>query len=391
MPIPYLGLGAIIGMLFAINIKGEFFSLYRKIALYFLLAIGLVLISNWINHVDLNYEEVKRLAVLVSSFFYFVFFYQLSFMKKNNPFKVRRLLSILVIGELCASLIFWELPESIFFSNYSWFKFAGSYPLIMLLFIVFISSPIGHRAGMNLFFGSLLFIFTYSQGAKSTAILAFFVCLLRYRSISTSRREHLGVQRSQLKGRLGLIIFVPVLLTIYGAQRLLELGLLGRKLQETATLYGDSLFSSLILARPEIPFSLQIFQQMPFFGFGTLQEPLNHLEIEVLNSTVMSYGSQKFLLHRILSDGFNLHSWAFDLLARGGFIMVIPLFFYFGMLLRNTMNSKLLTDHPYLYFSSLTCIQDFFFSPYSWFVTVQIAFSFYGYFIYKTGVINDQK
>ena len=391
MPIPFLGFGAVIGVFFALNIRGEFFHLYRKVAFYFAMIISLVLLSNWINHQSLSYEEVKRLAALVCSYLYFVFFHQLSFSKGKFSPKVKTLLLVLVVGELLASIVFWELPQSIFFSSYSWFKFAGSYPLIMLFLIVFASSRIGHRAGMNLAFGLLLFVLTYGQGAKSTALLALLVCLLRYRSLSTNGREQLKNSKSQRRSRLGLVIFIPVFLVLYIFQRLVELGLFGSKLQETATQYGDSLLSSLILARPEIPFSLQVVQQMPFIGFGTLQDPLNHLHLEILSSSVMSYGSQKFLLHRIFDEGFNLHSWGFDLLARGGFLMAIPLFSYLALLFRNTINSKLLVEYPSLYFVNLTCIQDFFFSPYSWFVTIQVAFSIYAYFIFQTGLKNDQK
>ncbi len=388
MPIPFLGFGAVVGTFFALNLRSNYFHVYKKVGLFSLTIIFLTFLSNWIHSQYLNYEEIKRLAVIVSSFLFFVFFMQMSSFKRKSTPKVDRLLLMFVMGVFFASIVFWELPVNSNFSSYTWFKFAGSYPLIMLFFIIFCFSSTGHKPIMNLLLGIFIFIFTFIQGAKSTALLAFLVCLLRYRFLSTAGRYERNANKFQSRTRLGIVIFLPVFLFLYVFQRFLELGFFGEKLQATATQYGASLFSSLIRARPEIPFSIQIIQQMPFFGYGTIEEPLSILRLEIINSTLMSYGSQKFLLHRILDSGFNLHSWGIDLLVRGGFLMIIPLLCYLILLLRNLVNTRLLMEYPSLYFVNLTCIQDFFFSPYSWFVSVQIAFSLYSFYLYETGLCD---
>lgn len=106
MPIPFLGFGAVVGTFFALNLRSNYFHVYKKVGLFSLTIIFLTFLSNWIHSQYLNYEEIKRLAVIVSSFLFFVFFMQMSSFKRKSTPKVDRLLLMFVMGVFLPRLFF---------------------------------------------------------------------------------------------------------------------------------------------------------------------------------------------------------------------------------------------------------------------------------------------
>jgi hypothetical protein len=166
-------------------------------------------------------------------------------------------------------------------------------------------------------------------------------------------------------------------------------GLLGVKVTHLVEQYGDNVFALLFRARPEFPFSIQILKQLPFFGFGTVSDPFNHVHLNIVYSSTLSFQEQHFLLNRILSSGFNLHSWCFDLVARAGFLSFIPILIYAAFLIRSIFSYNLISKYPGLTYICIVSLEDLFFSPYSWFVSIQIALSFVAIYLAKESAIPD--
>ena len=133
--------------------------------------------------------------------------------------------------------------------------------------------------------------------------------------LSISRRKSKRV--STVKKPINFLpVFLPVVVFLVIFQRLVDLGILGSRLKNFSTEYGGSLLSSLFRARAEFPVSMQIFGQMPFLGYGTVSDPLNHLRMNILVSDHLSFGEQGFFVLRLFGDGFDVHSWAFNLIFR---------------------------------------------------------------------------
>lgn len=379
IPIPYLGFGALLGFFLIFNIKRKELTILFPIGLGIVSILSLVFLSNVYNSVTLNYNEIKNLVVLIASFLYFVYFNHLFFAKRIESGKRNKILIYIAGGELVASFIFWRLPPSLLYKDYTWFKYRGGYSLILIIFQIFVVTKYRNRISANLLLGLSLFFFSFSQNAKSIALLVLVVTIFRVLLLSSMGNRH-PLQESKSSFRLNFFkISIPSVIFILLFQRLVELGIFGERLKSFGTEYGGSLILSIFQARAEFPLSMQILKQMSFFGYGTISDPLNHLNIDISVSNHMSYGSQKYFILRTLGDGFDLHSWAFNLIVRAGFLVIIPIALYLAMLIRCAINMDLLTEYPGLYFIVLTCIVDLFFSPYSWFVPIQIALSFLSY------------
>ena len=391
IPIPYLGLGAFFGFALIVTLKKKRVKELFPFALSIVVLISLVFVANLYNSVTLNYLELKNLSVLVAAFLYFIYFDYLFFNPKKRQFSEYKLLVLIALGELLASFVFWRLPASILYQNYTWFKYRGGYSLILLIFQLFVCSKYKNKASLNFLLGFVVFIFAFSQNAKSIALMALTVAFFRAIALlSISRRKSKRV--STVKKPINFLpVFLPVVVFLVIFQRLVDLGILGSRLKNFSTEYGGSLLISLFRARAEFPVSMQIFGQMPFLGYGTVSDPLNHLRMNILVSDHLSFGEQGFFVLRLFGDGFDVHSWAFNLIFRAGFLCIIPLFLYLVVLIRCARSVDLLLKYPGLYFMVVTCIVDLFFSPYSWFVPIQIALSFLAYSYVSRGKIEIEE
>lgn len=371
-PVPYLSFCTILGFFIFFKLNLRLNKLHFTLGIATLIMVALILFANRIHNINLNYEELKRILALVFSFLNFIFFEKIVLQRSESKKTRNLVLMWFALGELFASKIFWKLPNVAAYKDYSWFKYAGSYALILLIFQIYAASYISQLPLANLIIGFSIFIFAFLQDAKSTALIVLMMTLLRTRSLHLIDTQS-PKKRNSIKFRT---VFLPAFLILIAIQRLIEAGILGTSLKKISTIYGDSLLNSLLLARPELQFSLQLVKNMPFFGYGTLEHPLNNFSFNIASASNMSYGQQKYLLTRILYEGFNLHSWFFDLLVRGGFMIILPLTLYTIYLFKSIFDLKLLIDYPGIYFIVLTCIQDLFFSPFTWFVSIQIGISF---------------
>lgn len=380
-PIPYLGLASIFGLRdFAkvVSHKNRFHYLLVGNCTFLVL---LVLFANVNNHVRLNYEEMKRLAVLVCSLTTGLYF--INKVRLNNSTVLQRNQTILVlsIGWLASSRVFWKLPATAQYANYSWYKFAGASALILLSIQLIMISRFRDSVSAWIVLGLALSAISVSNGAKSFALISLIITLLRI-GLTSELRSRIDLAQNVRFNRFRL--FRTILLTLVIVALILFLarnGLLGGKVESLTGQYGSNLSDSFFRARPEFTYSLQILKDLPFFGYGTISDPFNHIHLQLVSSNFLTIQEQHFLLNRILVNGFNLHSWMFDLVARAGFLCFLPLAYYAILLVRSIFAFELISNYPGLTFICTISLVDLFFSPYSWFVSIQIAFSFLAIFL----------
>jgi hypothetical protein len=391
MPIPYLGATTALGFFYSLGLKLKF-SKYQKMAIAgSIFLVALTFLANQASSVALSYEEMKRLAVLVcatstSIFFFCVLRTESSTLKFQN-----QSLFYLGLGQLLATRIFWELPDTLQYSNYSWFKFAGANALILVVIQFYMISRYSSSIKIWIFLGLGLTAYAFSQSAKSIAFITLFIFLLRF-SICRNPKLIVGIIKKVSKDRFKVARLIGVNVVLLLAVRwLLGTGLLGERPANLVNQYGSGVVSTLNNARPEFQYSLKILSQQPVLGYGTISNPLDKVYVNINTSDIQSFAEQRFLISRILGEGFNLHSWTFDLVVRGGFLCFIPIFIYFVQLVKCLVSIDLIRDYPGLVYMVVVSMIDLFFSPYSWFVSSQIAFTFIAIYlrhmiIYKKGV-----
>jgi len=380
-PIPYLGLASIFGLsdlARVVSRKSRFFYILIANCLFLVL---LVLIANINNKVKLSYEEMKRLAVLVCSLTTGLYFIAKVNLKGSTSLQRNQAILILALGWLVSSKIFWELPSTSQYVNYSWYKFAGASAFILLSLQLIMVSRFRDSVFAWILLGIALSFISVLNGAKSFALLSLTVVLLRIGLTSELRSkmglvQNLSFNRFRLFRTILLTVVILVLILFFARN-----GLLGGRVESLAGQYGSNLSDSFFRARPEFTYSLQILRSLPFFGYGTIADPFNHIHLQLVNSNFLTIQEQHFLLNRILVNGFNLHSWTFDLVARAGFLCFLPLAYYAILLFRSIFSFELISNYPGLTFICTISLVDLFFSPYSWFVSVQIAFSFLAIFL----------
>ena len=375
-PIPYLGMASVFGVRY-LNVAAKRKNrIHLLIALNCSLVVGLILLSNQVNHVHLSYEEMKRLAALVCAFLSALYFIHSMKSPILTTLQQNSVLLFLALGWLACSRYFWKLPSSIQYQNYSWFKFAGASALIIVCIQLFLVSKYRNSISLWIMLGFSLAAYAVFNDAKSIAIHVLTLTFLRVGMLTeftTGIRgtiQHLP-SRYRLIRTLSLTLLVIIAL-IRSSQR----GFFGAKISSLAEQYGTGLFGAIVRGRPELPYSIQIVHQLPFLGFGTVSDPFNHLRLQLISSTVLTTQEQHFLINRILTLGFNLHSWAFDVVVRGGFLCFIPIILYAVFLVRSIFSYDLIRYHPGLTYICIVSLEDLFFSPFSWFVSIQIGLTF---------------
>ncbi len=389
MPIPYLGAATPLGLFYALGIKFKFTKSQRFVVLATSLLVVLTFFANKQSSTPLSYEEMKRLAVLVCAASTSIFFYSALRTESSSLKFQNQSLLYLGLGQLLASRIFWELPDTLRYSNYSWYKFAGANALILVAIQLYMISRYANSNRVWIFLGICLTSYSLSQSAKSVAFFTMFIFLLRF-SICRSPKllekfaSNISLSRTRIVKIIGInVLFLLVIRWILGT------GLLGERLATLVNQYGSGIVSSINNARPEFQYSLKILSQQPFMGYGTISNPLDNIDIQIDTSNILAFTEQRFLISRILNEGFNLHSWAFDLVVRAGFLCFIPILIYLFQLLKCLTSIDLIRSYPGLIYIVMVSVIDLFFSPYSWFVSSQIAFTFLA--IYLRYMMNSRK
>lgn len=376
IPIPYLGATTVLGFIYSVVLKFKF-SKYQMMVIggsVFLLI--LTFVANQANSVALSYEEMKRLAVLVcaastSIYFFCVLRAESSSLKLQN-----QTLFYLGLGQLLATRIFWDLPDTLQYSNYSWFKYAGANTLIFVAIQFYMISRFSSSMKIWILLGLVLTAYSLLQSAKTVAFVTLFIFLLRF-SIYIKLKLVGGLINKVLIDRMNVFKIIVINASLLLVVRwLLGTGLLGDRTANLVNQYGIGFLSILNNGRPEFQYSLKILSQQPFLGYGTISNPLDKVYVNYDKNDFLSYAENRFLITRILSEGFNLHSWTFDLVVRAGFLCFVPIFFYFVQLVKCLMSIDLIRDYPGLVYMVAVSMIDLFLSPYSWFVSSQIAFTF---------------
>ncbi len=375
-PIPYLGLASVLGVRDFFRIvfsRGRFLHLLVGNCLFLII---LVLLANLARDVTLSYEEMKRLAVIACSLTTGLYFISRVCIQGYSHLHRNQIILLLSLGWLVSSLVFWELPLTAQYANYSWYKFAGASALILSLLQLFAISKFHDSVSIWIILGLLLTFISILNGAKSFALLTLILMFLRV-GLGNALRDRVVSYENFVSRRFRLFRTIIVTAVLVSAIIFLARGgFLGARLEQLSGQYGDDFFESFFRARPELTYSMQILKDLPFLGHGTVSDPFNHVNLQLVTSSSLTFQEQHFLLNRILVNGFNLHSWTFDLVARAGFLCFLPLAWYAFLLIRAIFSFELISNYPGLTFICIVCLEDLFFSPYSWFVSIQIAFSF---------------
>ena len=375
-PIPYLGLASVFGLM-------DFFKSISRRDRYLRLLSGncvflvvLVLLANFVNEIELSYEEMKRLAVIVCSLTTGLYFIAKVNKSGNMPLQRNQVILLLSVGWLASSLVFWKLPVTAQYANYSWYKFAGASALILFLLQIFAISKVRDSVTAWIVLGISMSAISVLNNAKSFALLTMILMFLRL-GLGNALISRVGSDDASVSRRFRLVrTIIVTTISISAIVFLARSGWLGTRLELLSVQYGRNFSESFFRARPEFTYSMQILQNLPFLGYGTVPDPFNHIQLELVTSSSLTFQEQHFLLNRILVDGFNLHSWTFDLVARAGFLCFIPIFLYAILLVKTIFSFDLISKYPGLSFICIVSLEDLFFSPYSWFVSIQIAFSF---------------
>jgi len=319
---------------------------------------------------------MKRLAVLICSLTTGLYFIGKVDIGSYGILQKNKVILLLSFGWLLSSLVFWKLPSTAQYANYSWFKFAGATALILFLIQIFIVGRLSKSITIWILLGLSLAGISILNSAKSFALLTLILMFLRIGMLGDFRIK-VSIEQKFSSNRYKMIrTIVVTIISITAIVFFARSGLFGTRIELLAAQYGNSAFDSLFRARPEFTYSMQIIRDLPFLGYGTVADPFNHIQLQLVSSNYLTLQEQHFLLNRILVDGFNLHSWTFDLVVRAGFLCFIPLGWYAVLLVKAIFSLKLISNYPGLTFICIVSLEDLFFSPYSWFSSVQIAFSF---------------
>jgi hypothetical protein len=390
-PIPYLGLASVLGLRDFFRIvftKGRFLHLLVGNCLFL---ISLVLLANLARDVALSYEEMKRLAVIACSLTTGLYFISRVSLHEYSHLQKNQVILFLSFGWLVSSLVFWELPLTAQYANYSWYKFAGASALILCLLQVYAISKLRNSVTIWVLLGISLTTISIFNGAKSFALLTLILMFLRV-GLGTALKVKNGSYVNFVSRRFRLVRTILVTaVTISIIVFLARGGWLGTRLEILSGQYGSNFAESFFRARPEFTYSTQILKDLPFLGYGTVSDPFNHINIQLVTSSSLTFQEQHFLLNRILVDGFNLHSWTFDLVVRAGFLCFIPILWYAFLLIRTIFSFELISNYPGLTFICIVCLEDLFFSPYSWFVSIQIAMSFLAIYLSHQFLIAERE
>lgn len=376
-PLPFLCLASIVGLLMTLKFS-KLAKLSQKSVVLSLAMVSTVLISAKINETSVDYEEKKRLIGLVAASLNFVFF-QSFFLKFASDNRNRQRYFLLLSTAFLFSTYFWYIYKiDDGEGNYSWLKYYGAVSVSIFLSQISQISIFRRSNNSILWMGSILALIFYLDDAKSASIIVFSGSLI-LRKFAFSNRALRNLTHSQTENPKGksflLIYFIGVFFLFSTIWNLGFRGFLGARVQSSLDIYGPTIFSSLFDARPELMISLNAIKLMPWYGFGTPSDGMVFALGTFANPWNMSLVNMRLINLRVLGEGLNVHSWFFEMLLRGGFIMIVMFIPLLMVLSRVIINPANFSDYPGLYMAALFTMFDLFFSPFTWFSPIQVAFA----------------
>lgn len=376
-PQPFVCLGTLCGFIIFLRFLEWDRFLRTHLSFVFLLILT-VLFSSYINNTAIGYEELKRLIGVAAVGFNLIFFRKYLFSWTSD--EDRRIIASLVLcfGLLFSTLIWYNFKISVSDNNYSWIKYYGAFALAITVAQLSVT-PLFQRMNISISkIGVVTGLILFSSEAKSAAFLVFFGTLAMSRfSGSTRRTRRQSISEARRNSnklsfvRYSLAALLLSSLVWYLGYR----GFLGSKLQSEISGYDPNIFESLLNARPELQISLSALKQMPWYGYGTPDNALDFGFGYFANLSDVSALDLHLINMRVLGNGLNVHSWFFEMVLRGGFLiglLFIPLII---SIVRVLMHPESFKKFPGFYWACLFTLFDLFFSPFTWFSPIQLALS----------------
>jgi len=374
IPIPFVGLASFLGiLLFPFQPRDIRDKTSTKILLFVFVISFYTLAINHVLQISLPYEELKRFFVPLAAFGNF--FLLRTLVPKIGNFesflsRAKVLVFFALGGFTLATAVWWKLPLG--YESYSWFKYIGGGALFALIFQTLGFVKIEWRRIVFFGAGVMLSILSILQNAKGLGVLTI-LCTLLF-SLNSSKNTPNEKKGFGIKGYL--LPLSGVFALFFGSVS----GIFGSYIQSHLGQYGNNFLEASFNARPEFSLSLFILKKVTFFGLGTPSGPQFYL-LEGYKFRNMDYGLQLNFSHRVLGDGINLHSWAFDEILRFGVVGMIICLSYVVILIQTLRSPILLREFPGMYFIVLSCLYSFFFSPFDWFTSIGIGISLYAYWL----------
>ncbi len=376
-PQPFLCFASILGLLMTLKFS-KLAKLSRKSVVLSIAMVSTVLISAKINETSVDYEEKKRLIGLVAASLNFVFFQSFLF-KFTSDERTRQRNFLLLSTAFLFSTYFWYIYKiDDGEGNYSWLKYYGVVSVSIFLSQISQISILRRSNNSILWLGSISAILFYLDDAKSASIIVFSGSLILRRFAFSNRAlgslSHSRAENS--KGKFFLLMyFMGVFFLFSIIWNLGFRGFLGARVQSSLDVYGPTIFSSLFDARPELRISLNALKSMPWYGFGTPSDTMGFALGTFAEPWNMSIVNMRMVNLRVLGEGLNVHSWFFEMLLRGGFIIIVLFIPLLMVLFRVITNPAHFSNYPGLYMVALFTMFDLFFSPFTWFSPIQVAFA----------------
>ncbi len=376
-PQPFLCFASFLGLLITLKFS-KLATVSRKSVVLSIAMASTVLISAKINETSIDYEEKKRLIGLVASSLNFVFL-QSIFSKFVSDDRTRQRHFLLLSTAFLCSTYFWYIYKiEDGEGNYSWLKYYGVVSVSIFLAQISRISILRRSNNSILWLGSISATLFYLDDAKSASIIVISGSLI-LRRFAFSNRALGSMSHSRTESPKGKFLlamyFMGVFFLFSFLWNLGFRGFLGARVQSNLVVYGPSIISSLFDARPELRISLNALKSMPWYGFGTPSDGMGFALGTFADPGEMTMVNVRMVNLRVLGEGLNVHSWFFEMLLRGGFITIVVFIPLVILLFRVIINPANFSNYPGLYMVSLFTTFDLFFSPFTWFSPIQLAFA----------------
>jgi hypothetical protein len=384
-PIPYVSLATFCGMVTCLLLnKFDLFS--KRVLMFAVLMILGVLISARLNDTEINYEETKRLIGIIAAAFNFIFFS--NYFNKVIKSEEDRISAILFLSfAFVFTTYFWYSVKIVGDGNsYPWLKFYGALPVAFFL-VQMSRHPLFSKIKMFTAVSGMAcgFLF-YLNGAKSAALLVTFgsLALQKYAFQKNIKKQDSSYAAGRTFSQFRFFLFA-LTSTVFASVIWYsgDQGYFGAGARSTFSTYGGNFFTAIINARPELRISLAAIGEMPWYGFGTPENGMRFALGSFVSAGEIGSVNSFLINKRALGDGLNVHSWFFEMILRVGFIQLllfVPLIFCLISVLKRP---NLFANLPGLYIVCLFTTWDLFFSPFTWFSPLQIAFALMAFQIMK--------
>lgn len=376
-PVPYVSFATFCGIVICLRInKIDLFS--KRVLMFAVLMVLGVLISARFNDTKVDYEETKRLIGIIAAALNFIFFS--NYFNKVFKSEEERTSAILFsfFAVLFTTFFWYSVKIDDAGTAYPWLKFYGTGPLAIML-VQLSRHPLFSKIRMFTAASGIAcgFLF-YLNEAKSAALMVIFGSLIVQKYAIHNNKDKYdssyAVRRtfSQFKVFVFVLTFTTFTSVIWysGYQ-----GYLGTGARSAFSNYGANFATVIFKARPELNISLAAIGEMPWYGFGTPENGMRFALGSFVSAREISSVDAFLINKRVLGDGLNVHSWFFEMILRVGFIQLllfVPLIFCLISVVRQP---NLFANLPGLYIACLFTTFDLFFSPFTWFSPLQIAFA----------------